>query len=81
MAKRKAVKAEMTGTERRVLLLRSGEKVPVFAEDGRFYYCGTTRFRKANADILKVETVRAEKEEADGKTDSEKPRKDAETAE
>nr|DAK83890.1 MAG TPA: hypothetical protein [Caudoviricetes sp.] len=68
----------MTGTERRVLLLRSGEKVPVFAEDGRFYYCGRTRFRKTNADILKVEPVRASKEETDAEHNTENARSDAE---
>ena len=79
MAKRKPL-ARTDGVKKQVVL-HSGETFAVLSEDGRYFYCGRTRFRKTNADILKVETVRAEKEEADGKTDSEKPRKDAETAE
>jgi len=76
-----AATAKAEEPDSRVLVLRTGEKMPVFAEDGRFYYCGTTRFRKTNADVLKVETVRASKEDTDAREDSGKPQNDAETAE
>lgn len=47
----------------RFLVMRSGERIPVLKEDGKFYVCDGRRFRKGNPDIQKVETVKKKKEE------------------
>ena len=76
MAKRKPL-ARIDGGETQVVL-HSGETFAVLSEDGRYFYCGRTRFRKTNADILKVEPVRASKEETDAEHNTENARSDAE---
>lgn len=76
MAKRKPL-ARTYGGKKQVVL-HSGETFAVLSEDGRYYYCGRTRFRKTNADILKVEPVRASKEETDAEHNTENARSDAE---
>lgn len=76
MAKRKPL-ARIDGGKKQVVL-HSGETFAVLSEDGRYFYCGRTRFRKTNADILKVEPVRASKEETDAEHNTENARSDAE---
>ena len=58
MAKRKA---EIE--KKRMLLLKSGERYQIVAEDARYYRCEGTQFRKSNPSIERVEEV---KENADG---------------
>lgn len=38
----------------KVLLLSTGAEFPVTSEDGKYYYCGATQFRKANPLIVEV---------------------------
>ena len=47
------------------LILRSGEKLTVTDEIGRYYVCGKRRFRKSNPDIAAAEEKTAEKAEAE----------------
>lgn len=42
------------------LILRTGEKLTVTEEVGRYYVCGKRRFRKSNPDIAAVEEKTAE---------------------
>ena len=53
MAKKKAPE-----TRGKVLKLRDGRKIPVVREDGRYWYCGKTRFLKTNQDALDVLDVK-----------------------
>ena len=76
MAKRKPL-ARTDGGKKQVVL-HSGETFAVLSEDGRYFYCERTRFRKTNADILRVEFVRASKEETDAEHNTENARSDAE---
>lgn len=76
MAKRKPL-ARTDGGKKQVVL-HSGETFAVLSEDGRYFYCEGTRFRKTNADIMRVEPVRASKEETDAEHNTENARSDAE---
>lgn len=47
----------------KILTLRTGETYPVLSEDGRYYYCGMTQFRKENPMIVDVSKVSADRKE------------------
>lgn len=41
----------------KVLKMKSGKKYKILDENGKYYICEHTQFRKANPDILAVEEV------------------------
>ncbi len=47
----------------KILTLRTGETYPVLSEDGCYYYCGMTQFRKENPMIVDVSKVSADRKE------------------
>lgn len=56
--------SESTKT-RRILKLDSGAEYNIVSEDGRYFYCGETQFRKSNphiVEIIKVEEPEEAKE-------------------
>lgn len=79
MAKRKTPAGTVGGKKR--VVLHSGESFAVLSEDGRYFYCEGTRFRRENADILRVEDVCGHaKEEADAKSNDNAPQSGEESA-
>lgn len=48
-----------------VLVMKSGEKFAITGEDGRYWYCGETRFRKSNEGILTVEEASRKEDDLD----------------
>lgn len=51
-----------------VLVMKNGEKFTITGEDGRYWYCGETRFRKSNEDILTVEEAGRKEDALDAET-------------
>ena len=43
---------------RRFLTMDNGKRYEVVSEDGKYFRCGATQFRKSNPHILKVEGAR-----------------------
>ena len=39
---------------RQILLMRGGAEYEIVSEDGRYYYCGMTQFRKSNPNIAGI---------------------------
>lgn len=58
MAKKKKETVLETSSETKAsktLTMDNGAVYEIVSEDGKYYYCGTTRFRKSNPHITKVE--------------------------
>lgn len=56
MARRKKeTEAEETAVSRRVLVMDDGETHEITGEEGKYYLCGWSRFRKGNPHIVSVE--------------------------
>ena len=58
MAKKKketAVEAVAEVATGRTLTMDNGDVYGITAEDGKYYVCGVTKFRKSNPHIVKVE--------------------------
>lgn len=43
---------------RKVLVLKNGETFEILSEQGRYYKCKCTQFRKNNPEILRVEPMK-----------------------
>lgn len=46
--------------EKRYLEMKSGKKYEIIGENGRFWLCKGTQFRKTNPDILRVSVKKTE---------------------
>lgn len=58
MAKKKKETVLETSSETKAsktLTMDNGSVYEIVSEDGKYYYCGTTQFRKSNPHITKVE--------------------------
>lgn len=55
-----------------ILTMKNGKEYKVTDENGKYYICGKTQFRKMNEDIASVRNVEEEKKEE--KKPEEKPK-------
>ena len=51
----------MAKQQKRVLVLKTGEKFPIIGENGRYWLCEGANFRKSNPSIKEVKALKAEK--------------------
>ena len=50
---------------KKILVLKSGETFEILCEQGKYYRCKGTQFRKTNTEILRVEPMKEAKNEAE----------------
>lgn len=60
-----------------VLVFRSGKRRDVTGEEGRYWVCGKTRFRKGSPEILRVEEKAAKKPEGAAEKKKERKKEEA----
>ena len=64
--------------EKRILVFRDGTTKTITDENGKYWICGKTQFRKSNPDIVEVKTEKAEEKKEPAKKKKETKKKDKE---
>ena len=62
----------------KVLVMKSGERLAITGEEGKYWLCGEQRFRKLSASVLAVEETEAAETAEPVKKTSKKKKKPAE---
>lgn len=57
-------------SEKRFLILRSGQRYAITGETGRYYICGRTQFRKSSRQIEKIERMKRRKKPQERKEEA-----------
>ena len=58
----------------KIIVLKNGVEFPIEGENGKYYFCGDTQFRKSNPQIAEIKEVKHESEEVEDQPE-EKPKK------